>query len=89
MRRLSAPGGHFYAPYCRAGFYAWPLTRIAAVARSAAMPGPDEKSEAFRIPRPSYSTRVHLKRRLNAIDFRFIAAAAALAAVTVAITRYL
>ena len=38
-------------------------------------------------PKLSYTTRVHLKRRARAIDYRFLAAVAALAAVTAGIVR--
>jgi len=40
------------------------------------------------LPRLSYTSRVHLKRRIEAIDFKFLAAVAALAAATWAIIRY-
>lgn len=39
-------------------------------------------------PRLSYTRKVHLKRRIEAIDFKFLAATAALAATAVAITRF-
>ncbi len=38
-------------------------------------------------PKLTYTTRVHLKRRARAIDYRFIAAVVALAAVTAGIVR--
>lgn len=40
------------------------------------------------LPRLSYTSRIHLKRRIEAIDFKFLAAAIALAAATWAIIRY-
>jgi hypothetical protein len=64
------------------------LTSAGRAAKSRAMPSRNDKPGGVRIPRPSYTTRVHLKRRIEAIDFRFLAAVAALAAVTVAITRF-
>lgn len=53
------------------------------------MPSSSERKGRFAGLRPSYTTRVHLKRRLGAIDFRFLAAAAALAVATAGIVRYL
>jgi hypothetical protein len=50
-----------------------------------------DKNGRFGLPRLSYTSRVHLRRRLDAIaamDFRFIAAVAALAAATAAVTSY-
>jgi hypothetical protein len=38
---------------------------------------------------PSYSTRVHIKRRLYGIDYKFVAAAIALGAFMVLAIRYL
>jgi hypothetical protein len=38
---------------------------------------------------PSYSTRVHIKRRLYGIDYKFVAAAMALAVLMVLAVRYL
>jgi hypothetical protein len=64
------------------------LTSAGGDATSAGMSSRNDKSGGIRIPRPSYTTRVHLKRRIAAIDFRFLAAIAALAAVTAAITRF-
>jgi hypothetical protein len=40
-------------------------------------------------PRMSYSSRVHLKRRLQSIDYRFLAAVAALALATAGAVRFL
>jgi hypothetical protein len=37
----------------------------------------------------SYSSRVHLKRRLQSIDYRFLAAVAALALATAGAVRFL
>jgi hypothetical protein len=39
-------------------------------------------------PRISYTTRTHLKRRLRAIDYRFLAALVALVVLTLLIVRY-
>lgn len=39
-------------------------------------------------PRLSYTSRVHMRRRIEAIDFKFLAAVVALAAATWAIIRY-
>lgn len=41
------------------------------------------------MPRISYSTRVHLKRRLRAIDYKFLGALAALALLMLLVLRYL
>ena len=51
------------------------------------MPSPNRKKKPS-LPRLSYTSRVHMKRRIEAIDFRFLAAVTALAAATWAIIRY-
>jgi hypothetical protein len=38
--------------------------------------------------KPSYTTRLHLKRRLHATDWRFLLAIAGLAGATVAVTSF-
>jgi hypothetical protein len=52
------------------------------------MPRDPEEQPAPRAPRISYSTRVHLKRRLRAVDYKFLAAIVALVALTLLIVRY-
>ena len=39
-------------------------------------------------PRISYTTRMHLKRRLRAIDYKFLGAIVALVLLTVLVLRY-
>lgn len=53
------------------------------------MPSRRETKRRLPAPRLSYSTKVHLKRRLASIDYRFVGAVAALAAATFGIVRYL
>ncbi len=52
------------------------------------MPNRKDKKRRPAAPRMSYTTKVHLRRRLAAIDFRFIAAVIALVAAFVLIIRY-
>jgi hypothetical protein len=53
-----------------------------------AMPDRRERKRRVAAPRMSYTTRVHMKRRFAAIDFRFLAAVIALAIAAVLIVRY-
>ena len=52
------------------------------------MPDRRDKKRRAVTPRMSYTTRVHMKRRLAAIDYRFLAAVIALAVAAVLIIRY-
>jgi hypothetical protein len=52
------------------------------------MPRDPEEQPPLRTPRISYSTRVHLKRRMRAIDYKFLAAIVALVLLTLLIVRY-
>ena len=52
------------------------------------MPRQPEERPRPPLPRISYSTRVHLKRRLRAIDYKFLAAIVALVLLTLIIVRY-
>lgn len=47
-----------------------------------------ERKSRLAAPRLSYTTRVHLKRRLTSIDYRFIAAVIALVIATLVVIRY-
>jgi hypothetical protein len=51
---------------------------------------PDDRQDRPRTaaPRMSYTTRVHLKRRLRAIDYKFVAAIGALVLLTLLVIRY-
>lgn len=53
-------------------------------------PMPDRRDKKRRpaAPRMSYTTKVHMRRRLAAIDFRFIAAVIALIVAALLIVRY-
>jgi hypothetical protein len=52
------------------------------------MPERPRKKRRVPTPRISYSSKVHMKRRLAAIDFRFLAAVAALVVAAFLIIRY-
>ena len=53
------------------------------------MPASSERKRRRPLSRLSYSTKVHLKRRAQAIDYKFVAAVGLLIAVSVGVTRYL
>lgn len=53
-----------------------------------AMPDLPEKKRRVPAPRLSYTTRVHMKRRLASIDFRFLAAVVALIIAAFLVIRY-
>jgi len=52
------------------------------------MPDRRDKKRRPAAPRMSYTTKVHMRRRLASIDFRFIGAVVALAIAAVLIIRY-
>lgn len=52
------------------------------------MPERREKKRRVAAPRMSYTTKVHMKRRFAAIDFRFLAAVVALAIAAFLIVRF-
>lgn len=64
------------------------LTRRPGGAMGNAMPDRPEKKKRVPAPRMSYTTRVHMKRRLASIDFRFLAAVVALIVAAYLIIRY-
>ena len=52
------------------------------------MPGRRNRRRRVAAPRMSYTTKVHLKRRLSAIDYKFALAVIALVAAAALIVRY-